>query len=73
MEKTTEIPSVHPYLNFAAKFIADMEPELVGKPDLLLRQKMALEFIGTAITMLLPSPMIKVPCMGGWPQSGGIR
>jgi len=62
MKKASEIPSVHPSLDCAAEFIADMEHELAGNPALLLSQKRALKAIGTVILMLRPMTQIILRC-----------
>ncbi len=56
MPNLPDFRSVHPYLNYAADFIADMETHLSGpeKMTMLDRQRRALEAIEKAIAMLSP-------------------
>lgn len=70
MRKYTDVPSVHPYLEYVEKFIADVGTELAEKPASLLRQKRALKAVGTVIRMLSPRMAIKLPCPKAIPAAG---
>ncbi len=62
MSEAHEVPSIHPYLECAAEFIADMKARLAHDPAMLLRQERAMDAILAAILMLWPQCSIKLPC-----------
>jgi hypothetical protein len=61
MKSPAKFQSVHPYLNYAANFIASMEAVLADNKKLLRRQKLALKAIDTVITELSPIRLLGCP------------